>query len=117
MLSGCTGFLGKVILEKIFRSCPDVNKIYVMVRPKRNKKPLDRVKEEILNSYNFSVLKKTIPNFEEYVESKIIPIQGDLIVDNLGMSVEDRKLVTENCHIIINSAASVNFDDPLQDAI
>lgn len=39
-LSGCTGFLGKVVLEKIFRSCPDVNKIYVMVRAKRGKKPI-----------------------------------------------------------------------------
>jgi fatty acyl-CoA reductase len=42
-LSGCTGFVGKVILEKLLRSCPGINKIYVMVRPKRNKKPMDRI--------------------------------------------------------------------------
>ena len=74
LLSGCTGFLGKVILEKLMRSCPDINKFYIMVRPKRNKKPLDRVKNEILNSYNFSVLKKQNPDFMKWAESKIIPV-------------------------------------------
>ena len=34
LITGCTGFLAKVILEKILRSCPDVDKIYLMVRPK-----------------------------------------------------------------------------------
>ena len=62
-LSGCTGFVGKVILEKLLRSCTGINKIYVMVRPKRNKKPMDRIKDEILSSYCFSVLKRTNPNF------------------------------------------------------
>lgn len=33
------------------------------------------------------------------------------------MDEKDRKFVTDNCDVIINSAASVNFDDPLQDAL
>ena len=32
LITGCTGFLAKVILEKILRTCPDVGKIYIMVR-------------------------------------------------------------------------------------
>jgi len=31
-LTGTTGFIGKVVLEKILRSCPDFKRIYVMVR-------------------------------------------------------------------------------------
>ena len=58
MLSGCTGFLGKVVLEKLFRSCPLVNKIYVMVRPKRNVPIMERVKKEILSAYCFSIISK-----------------------------------------------------------
>ena len=57
LLSGCTGFLGKVILEKLMRTCPKINKFYIMVRPKRNKEPFDRIKNEILNSYVFSKVK------------------------------------------------------------
>jgi len=36
LLTGTTGFIGKVILEKIIRSVPNFKKIYVMVRPKKN---------------------------------------------------------------------------------
>lgn len=117
LLSGCTGFVGKVILEKLFRSCPDINKLYIMVRPKRNKLPFDRIKNEILNSYNFTLVKKMHKDFIGWAQSKIVPIQGDLVIDKLGISDEDRKLITENCNVIINSAASVNFDDPLQEAL
>ena len=74
MLTGCTGFVGKVILEKLLRSCPEINKIYIMVRPKRNKMPMERVKNEILNSYVFSLVKKMHKDFLSWAESKIIPI-------------------------------------------
>ena len=85
-MSGCTGFLGKVVLEKLFRSCPNLNKIYVMVRPKRNMPIMDRVKNEILSTYCFSVVSKEIPNFMDWAESKIIPVAGDLVMDKLGLS-------------------------------
>ena len=56
-MSGCTGFLGKVVLEKLLRTCSNLDKIYVMVRSKGNKKPImDRIKYEILDSYCFSRL-------------------------------------------------------------
>ena len=45
LITGCTGFLGKVILEKLLRSCPDIGQIYVMVRPKRKIEPMKRVEE------------------------------------------------------------------------
>jgi len=36
LITGTTGFLGKVILEKVLRSLPDVEKIYLLIRPKKN---------------------------------------------------------------------------------
>jgi fatty acyl-CoA reductase len=85
-----------------------------MVRAKRDKKPvMDRIQDEILSSPCFS----RIPNLKAFAESKVIPVAGDLIMDKLGLSPEDRRMITENCHVMINCAASVNFDDPLQDAL
>ena len=43
LITGCTGFLGKVILEKILRSCPHVKKIILLVRPKKDVEPMARV--------------------------------------------------------------------------
>jgi fatty acyl-CoA reductase len=49
LLTGATGFLGKVLLEKLLRSCPRVNSVYVLVRQKAGQTPQERV-EEILSS-------------------------------------------------------------------
>ena len=35
-ITGCTGFFGKVILEKLLRSCHEVEKLIVLVRTKKN---------------------------------------------------------------------------------
>lgn len=45
LVTGGTGFMGKVLLEKILRSCPDVGNIYVLMRPKKQKDPRDRIKD------------------------------------------------------------------------
>jgi fatty acyl-CoA reductase len=47
LITGCTGFLGKVVLEKIFRALPEVKRIYLLVRPKSGVAIMDRVKREI----------------------------------------------------------------------
>jgi len=36
LLTGCTGFIGKVMLEKLLRSIPKIGRIYLLVREKRN---------------------------------------------------------------------------------
>lgn len=118
-ITGCTGFLAKVILEKLFRTCPDIGKIYIMVRPKRKVTPMARIEKEILTSQCFDKLVESMgqKEFQAFARSKIIPIQGDLIVEGLGMSPEDHELIINETDIFINSAASVNFDDPLKDAL
>jgi fatty acyl-CoA reductase len=47
LLTGATGFVGKVILEKFFRSLPEIKTIYILVRPKRGVQIMDRVMKEI----------------------------------------------------------------------
>ena len=57
------------------------------------------------------------PQMKNMVLEKVKPVAGDLIMDKLGLSVEDRAELVQELDIIINCAASVNFDDPLLDAI
>uniref|UniRef100_A0A803SND5 Fatty acyl-CoA reductase n=1 Tax=Anolis carolinensis TaxID=28377 RepID=A0A803SND5_ANOCA len=47
LLTGATGFMGKVLLEKLLRSCPKVKAVYVLVRNKAGKVPQERVEEMI----------------------------------------------------------------------
>ena len=36
LITGTTGFVGKVVLEKIIRTQPNFRRIYVMIREKKN---------------------------------------------------------------------------------
>lgn len=44
-VTGGTGFMGKVLIEKLIRSCPDVNKVFVLMRAKRGKNVQERLQE------------------------------------------------------------------------
>lgn len=44
-VTGGTGFLGKVLVEKILRTVSTVKKFYLLVRPKKGKTPQERLKE------------------------------------------------------------------------
>ena len=67
-----------------------LNSVYVMVRPKRNKRPMDRVREEILSSFCFAEVKNLHDDFQAFAESKLVPIEGDLTAEGLGFSAETR---------------------------
>lgn len=47
-ITGTTGFLGKVVLEKFFRSVIHFKRIYLLVRPKKGVTIMERVRREIL---------------------------------------------------------------------
>jgi fatty acyl-CoA reductase len=34
-ITGGTGFMGKVLVEKLLRSCPDIDTVYLLMRPKK----------------------------------------------------------------------------------
>ena len=43
-LTGGTGFLGKVLIEKLLRCCPEIKAIYCLTRPKKGKHAQDRIR-------------------------------------------------------------------------
>ncbi|XP_023245498.1 fatty acyl-CoA reductase wat-like [Copidosoma floridanum] len=49
LLTGGTGFLGKVFVEKFLRLLPDINQLYLLVRAKKGKDPKHRL-DDIFNS-------------------------------------------------------------------
>ncbi len=44
-ITGATGFLGKVLIEKLLRTCNQLNKIYLLIRSKKGKQPNERIDE------------------------------------------------------------------------
>ena len=108
-ITGATGFLGKVLLEKLLRSCFDLKKIYVLVRHKKGSTPIQRL-NELVNCQLFENVSECHPEFK----SKLEAIEGDLIEPNMGISPDDEKRIIENVSIVFHSAATVRFDEPLK---
>ena len=88
-----------------------------MIRAKKNMSVRERFEKEILSTEIFVPLFANDPQLQHTLRQKVVPVAGDLIIDKLGLSAEDRAMVTSECEVVINCAASVNFDDPLLDAI
>lgn len=44
-ITGGTGFMGKVLLEKLLRVCPEIRRIYILCRAKRGFSPVARISE------------------------------------------------------------------------
>lgn len=62
-MTGGTGFMGKVLVEKLLRSCP-VRKIYLLVRPKKGAD----IRQRIDDMLNYKVSKLLVFNvFEQEI--------------------------------------------------
>lgn len=44
-ISGGTGFMGKVLVEKLLYSCSDLKRIYIILRSKRGRSPENRIED------------------------------------------------------------------------
>ena len=58
----------------------------------------------------FDLLREEQPDFAD----KLHPIAGDLLEPDLAISTEDQTFLQENIDIVVHSAASIKFDDPLR---
>ena len=109
--------IAKIVLEKLLRSNGDIKKIYCLIRPKKGSTVQERLIKEVLSSQAFDRLRESSPNFDEWAKYKVHPIEGDLLKPELALSEEDKFLLRSELDIIINSAASVSFNDRLDKAI
>jgi nucleoside-diphosphate-sugar epimerase len=122
LVTGATGFLGQPLLEKILWTAPDVERIYVLIRPKRPfggemLNPEERLEREIFPSSVFDRLRdRHGDDFESFLAEKLIAVTGDISHENLGLDADQRADLVEELDVIVNSAAVVSFDAPLDQA-
>ncbi|XP_064214255.1 putative fatty acyl-CoA reductase CG5065 [Tribolium castaneum] len=101
-LTGETGFVGKLILEKLLRETPEIKKI-ILNQPKYNKK----------NSKKCFELFKTK---KIYISEKVFLVDGDCQDHFLGLSAQNLDLLREEVTCVIHAAANVKFDQSLKEA-
>ncbi|MBA3793165.1 MAG: SDR family oxidoreductase, partial [Rubrobacter sp.] len=118
LMTGGTGFLGTALVEKMLRSLPELGRLYLVVRPSKDKSAADRFYKDVLGSAAFRRLREELGDgFDERVAEKIRVLEGDVHAPSLGLGKEDLEELSENVDIVIHSAASVVFDAPLDAAV
>lgn len=113
LLTGVTGFVGKVILEAALRRRRElgIGAVHVVIRPQAGQSARDRFAHEVRRSRCFERL---APGWEERVHV----VSADLArSDDDGRLAASLAPLRERVSHVVHAAASVEFDLPLSQAV
>uniref|UniRef100_A0A0A9B7W5 Fatty acyl-CoA reductase n=1 Tax=Arundo donax TaxID=35708 RepID=A0A0A9B7W5_ARUDO len=86
LITGATGFIAKLLVEKILRLQPQVKRLYLLVSAGDQISAGKRVRSEILQLQIFrSLQEKYQTHFSSWFWNKVLPVAGDVSLKNLGM--------------------------------
>ncbi|KAM7524622.1 hypothetical protein LguiA_014524 [Lonicera macranthoides] len=112
LITGATGFLAKVLIEKILRTVPDVGTIFLLIKAKNKEAAMARLENEIINAELFKILQKKYgKSYQDFMLSKLVPVVGNVCESNLGIEEDMAKIIAKDVDIIVNSAANTTFDE------
>ncbi|RZC32001.1 NAD binding 4, Epimerase, Sterile and/or 3Beta HSD domain containing protein [Asbolus verrucosus] len=110
-ITGGTGFLGKLLIEKLLR-CTEVKKIYMLIRGKKGKAAQERLNDIFANAV-FDLLRAQNP--ASLQKCRVIP--GDISREGLAVSSEHRLLLQKEIDFVYHLGASTRFDDSVKTAV
>jgi len=111
LLTGVTGFVGKVVLEELMRRREElgVAQVLTLVRARDPAHADARLRAGVVESLCFAA---HAPGWEKCVEAVV----GDLTQPGLGLSTASRERIASEVTHVIHCAASVEFNLPLAEA-
>uniref|UniRef100_A0A6G1SDP6 Fatty acyl-CoA reductase n=1 Tax=Aceria tosichella TaxID=561515 RepID=A0A6G1SDP6_9ACAR len=130
LITGATGFIGKICLLKIMSALGNCGTVYIIMRGKRGLTPQQRFNKmiqeapfnrDLMNFDHFpnpDEMQKKFGNLSTRVNpidwSKVIAVEGDMSRENLGLGGQTLEQLCESVNVVFNIAASVQFDAPLK---
>ena len=116
LLTGATGFLGKVLLYLLLRHHPELKRLYLLIRGDR-KSSFNRFSREILDSPVMGPLREHLgTRFDHYVEERVLVLPGDIANPDL-VSCDGSLLGDGPLDAVIHCAGLVNFEASLEKAL
>nr|XP_033320820.1 putative fatty acyl-CoA reductase CG5065 [Megalopta genalis] len=111
-ITGGTGFMGKVLIEKLLYSCTELNKIYILIRSKKGRSPDIRVDD----MFKLPMFER-IRNQKPQTMKKVIALNGDVSLDHLGLTEAQLETLMDEVDVVFHCAATLRLEAKLPDAI
>jgi long-chain acyl-CoA synthetase len=117
-ITGATGFIGKVLVEKLLWSVPDLDRLVLLVRPDGNRSAACRLREEILESPLMARLQaRHQGGWAAWAAGKIEVVAGDLGRDRFGLDQTAYATLSAGIDRVVAGAATVAFNERLDRAV
>ena len=118
LLTGGTGFLGKVWLAMALETLPDIGRIYVLLRPGARQSAHSRF-ESMLNSSPVFERLHALHGAElsRFLAERVRVVEGDLSKPDIGIEPALGARLRRDLDLVINCAGQVDFAPDLRRAL
>ncbi|XP_047972316.1 fatty acyl-CoA reductase 3-like isoform X2 [Salvia hispanica] len=118
LVTGATGVLAKVFIEKILRVQPNVKKLYLLIRAADSASALHRFNTEVIGKELFKVVREKYGGkLNSLIQEKVIVLFGDITCDSFGLDSNTLENLFGQVNVVINLAATTNFDERYDTAL
>ncbi|PZC76300.1 hypothetical protein B5X24_HaOG204812 [Helicoverpa armigera] len=110
-ITGATGFMGKVLVERLLWTCRDISRLHLLLREKKDVAPEKRL-SQLKQSQVFDVIRQHCPKQLD----KLSMLAGDVTKRRFGL---DHHAISQlnQVSVVFHSAATLKFDEPLPVAL
>jgi hypothetical protein len=118
LLTGGSGFVGKVWLSMALSKLPEIERIYVFLRPKALLSARQRFEKMLNTSRAFQPLHERFgAELSAYVSERVEVIEGELSDPDLGLPKPLVRRLRRDLDVFIHCAGLVDFNPDLRKAI
>lgn len=118
LLTGASGFLGKVALLRLLDTCPDVARVTLLIRPNGHGDAPQRWKTIVETSPAFGPLRERLGDgAHAWISERVDVVAGDIAHPDLHLDDATAAALKASVDVVVHCAALVDFDPDIRHAL
>lgn len=118
LVTGVSGFLGKVWLSMFLKHIQSFSHLYLVIRPKGGQSGQDRFDKMVHRSFAFEPWfeEDSLEEIEKTISEKVTILEGDVSQKDLGLSAYQAQHIQKDLDLFLNISGLVDFHATLENA-